>query len=96
MTWEEIDYEFSIAPIWIDWLTTHLTLNAQIEFREKYNKNVLSKIDNYYKQQFAPVAKHSVEHLNTISKFKNKTIRNGISNDYPMVKHWENIMKSCQ
>ena len=51
MTWEEIDYEFEIAPIWIDWICTRIMLNTKITCptiaKHQLHLDTITKFKNY-------------------------------------------------
>lgn len=86
MTWEEIEEEFNIAPIWMDWLCTTLTLNGLIESSNKCTELISPK-------QYHQIYKHSTNHLNSITKFKEYKINTSKCNNDSMLEDWIRVMK---
>lgn len=86
MTWTEIDNEFDLAPIWLDYMVEHLCLNANIELESKKNRrNFLN--DPYFENynRFTPVCPHKYRSL---TDFVNTKINCSKSSCYPLWKHW--------
>lgn len=82
MTWEEIEEEFKIAPIWLDWYCTRLLLNAQIKISNKESD-----------ANFTLLSYHKT-HLDTISAFKQYSINTSKCNDDLLHEDWLRIMQA--
>jgi hypothetical protein len=95
MSWEEIDKCFDIAPIWLDWYTTMLVLNANIELESLTNRRNFYD-DPYYRNyddRYTPVKGHHL-HLKTTSEFLEYKINTSAGENIQFHEHWKFLIKN--
>lgn len=92
MSNQDINENFELAHIWIDWYCSILYLNANIKLRSMENRRNYSKIEYYNNyDKFTPMIEHPI-HYKTISEFKVATINTSKGNNILLFEHWKSLI----